>query len=316
MAVIGRESFRLYAMERDRKQILGFLLSKGITDIKETGFTGANEPYINNLKNSEIASKAIKVLDEGFPRKKKPALAFLRSRKSPSDQDINSMAAKSSELMQSAERVLSLSENIRSAKAAVLQCETQMALLGVWDGLPVPGAFQGTAYTSMYIGSLPGKHSAEGVLDLLGGGFGRIHVEIVYAAELQTNLFIIAPRDVDIYARLLSIGFARPSYLDWDKPPSESKRDLEHQLAELTSSVAEMESELEGLSQLACEFEMLEHYYAMRAEKERTITQLAQSTHSVVLEGFIPGHYAAMVKAELESAYDCVFDVRGVEEAR
>jgi len=316
MAVLRRESFRLYAMERDRRQILGFLLSKGITDIRETAITEENEPYINNLKNSETASKAIKALDETFPRKKKPTLAFFRSRKLPSDQDINSMAAKSSELMQSAERVLLLIENIRSAKASILQCETQEALLGVWDGLPVPGTFQGTAHTSMYIGSLPGNHSAVDVLDLLGGDTGRIHVEIVYAAELQTNLFIIAPRDVELSENLLSIGFARPSYLDWNKPPSECKCDLEHRLAELTSSIAEMENELVGLSHLASEFELLENYYAMRAENALALIKMAQSTHSVVLDGLIPGQYAAMVKAELESAFDCIFDASGAEEAR
>jgi len=310
MAVLRRESFRLYAMERDRRQILGFLLSKGITDIRETGFTEENEPYINNLRNSETASKAIKALDEIFPRKKKPALAFFRSRKTLSDQGINSLAAKSSELLQSAERVSLLVENIRGAKASILQWETQEALLSVWEGLPVPGAFQGTAHTSMYIGSLPGNHSAEDVLDLLGGGSGRIHVEIVYAAELQTNLFIIAPRDVELSTHLLSIGFARPSYLDKDKPPSECKHDIERRLAELTSSVTEMENELQELSQLVSEFEMLENYYALCAEQERALNQLAKSTHSVVLEGFIPGHYAAMVKSELESTFDCIFNVR------
>ena len=313
MAILRRESFRLYAMERDRKQILGFLLSKGITDMRETGFIGVNEPYINSKKNSEIASNAIKTLDESFPRKKKPALAFLRGRKTPSVQDISPIAVKSLELLQSAERVLLLVENIKSAKASILKCETQAELLSVWDRLPVSGEFHGTAHTSIYIGSLPGKHSVEDVLELLGGESGRIHVEIVYSAEFQTNLFIIAPIDIDLNTHLHSIGFVRPSYLDLDKPPSESKRDLEHQLVKLTSSVAEMENELEGLSQLVSEFEMLQHYFVTCAEKEHALNQMAQSTHSVVLEGLVPGHYVATVKAELESSFDCIFDVFELE---
>ncbi|MDR1560438.1 MAG: V-type ATP synthase subunit I [Clostridiales bacterium] len=322
MAVVKMNGFRLAAMRRDRKRILEFLQYKGVTEIKESNFTGeafskvdTHNDYIYYLKNSERAAKAVKALDERFPRQKS-ALAFLEGRKAISPEAIVSAAENASDLMKSAETVLSHVDEIIEARAKIAQCETHEAILTSWEALPVSETFQGTAYTAAFIGSLSGARTEQSVLDLIGRDLAPVHAEIIYTSPEQTNLFIIAPRAMgdDLGKRLAGIGFTKPAAPEQDKPPGERKRDLEGVRAELEASINKMESELKELARLAPDLETTEDYYAMRAEKYRVINRLAQSKHTFILEGYVPERDVEALKQALEKNFTLSFEVFEVDE--
>ena len=321
MAVLKIKSFMIAAMQRDRKRILEFLQYKGIAEIKDTDMENeiffkadTHDDYVLYQKNSEKAAKAVNLLDEAYHRRK-PALAFLHGRNTISVHEMESVAVEASEIMRFVDRVIYLRGEIDSAKASVSQCEVNEAAIKSWEELPVPETFTGTAHTTAYIGSLPGVYSAEEVLKLIGGDTSRLYIEIVYAAQEQTNLFIIAPRALELNKRLQYIGFTRPAAPDQNKPPGERKRYLEHRRTELLTSISEMANELEALAGSIQRFELVEDYYAMRSEKYRAINQLAHSKHTFFMEGFILERDASELKSELEKRFKCTFDVSEADEA-
>lgn len=308
-------------MRRDRKRILELLQYKGVVEIKEINaandaFSKADTSgdYTLYLANSKKAAKAVKLLDKISPRQK-PKPAFLYGRKAVSVQEIESVSAGASGLIRAADRALELRDEVNRNKASVLRCEAQAAALKAWEALPVSEAFQGTAHTAAYIGSLPGEYSAEDVLNLIGGDTSRLYAEAIYTAPGQTNLFIIAPRDLELNMRLQSIGFTRPAAPDQDKTPGERKRDLERGREALLASIAAHEGELAALAGLTGDIEFAEDYYAMRAEKYRAISRLAQSEHTFIMEGFILERDAPALKSELHERFACFFETVDIDEA-
>ncbi|MDR2650480.1 MAG: V-type ATP synthase subunit I [Clostridiales bacterium] len=322
MAVLKMKGFRLAAMRRDRKRILEFLQYKGVAEIKESGFAcGAfskvdtRGDYIYCLKNSERAAMAVKALEERY-QMQKPALAFLEGRKPVPPETIETAAENAGLLMQSAERILVLVDEINDARVKITQYKTREAILASWEVLPVCETFRGTAHTAAFIGSLSGEYTEQAVLDLIGGGFDPIYAEIIYTSPEQTNLFIIAPRamEADLEKRLVAIGFTRPASPEQDKSPGEHKRDLERMRKKLEDSITEMESDIGKLAVHAHELKLTEDYYAIRAEKYRVINRLAQSKHTFILEGFVPDRDAPALKQALEENFTLSFDVFGVED--
>ncbi|MDR1913095.1 MAG: hypothetical protein LBQ68_01240, partial [Clostridiales bacterium] len=186
MAVVNMKSFRLCAMQRDRKRILEFLQYKGLTEIKESEDLSAvfskvdtQTDYIYYQKNSARAARATQILDSVSPRQK-PSLAFLQGRKVLTQKDVESIAAKADNLMRHVERVIQLEEDIKLNKVEIQHCETHESILGAWLNLPVSESFKGTKKTVAFIGSLPGELTAKNISDLIGEQ--GVYIEIVHAS--------------------------------------------------------------------------------------------------------------------------------------
>ncbi|MDR1000450.1 MAG: V-type ATP synthase subunit I [Clostridiales bacterium] len=329
MAKLNMLGFQLCAMQRERKAILEFLQIRGVAEIKTTndpykGFTKTDTQtdYIYFAKNSGRVARAITILDKAQPREK-VGPAFLRGRRVIGEERIKRVAADATDIIRKADRALELAEEIDKARADINNAQTHIALTKAWSGLPVSERFAGTRRTVVFIGSLQWELTAEAIIKLFaenasegelssdGDLSSRVHVEVVYAGLGQTHFFVIAPRKLEreVEQRLNAHGFSKAAQPSYDKPPVERVADLEKIIQDHTELIGSMEDEIRSLSSYAEQFELLQDYYTMRAEKYRVINNLAQSKHTFIIEGYVPERDAEDLRRGLNERFSLSFDL-------
>jgi V/A-type H+-transporting ATPase subunit I len=331
MAKLNMLEFQLCAMQRDRKAILEFLQIRGVAEIKTTGepgkgftITDTQTDYIYFTRNSGRVALAITILDKARPREK-PGLAFLRGRRVINEEKIRQTEANADDLARKVDRVIELSQEADKARADINNAQTQIAVTKAWSGLPVSERFGGTRRIAVFIGSLQGEYTADSLANLFaendrqpdGGDLsGRVYAEVIYTGLGQTHFFIITSRksESEIERRLNALGFSRAAHPAYDKTPAERVIDLENFILEHNELINDMENEIRSLAPYAEQFELLEDYFSMRAEKYRAISNIAQSKHTFILEGYVPERDAEDLRRSLHERFSLSFDLFQADE--
>ena len=262
-------------------------------------------------KGTKTAASAVEILNRYCPEKTS-LLSFLNGRKVLSVEESEAFAARWSERMSAAERILALEREIAQARSEILKLEAAEEALVPWLDLPVPLSFQGTSRVSGWVGSVQGERSEADLLRAMTEAvptLGPVHVEVVHASKEMTSFYAVAlKRDAQgVEAALAALGFARPQNPS-PRMPSEALERLREKRQTARARIDASTAEIKGFEPLREEFRLLEDYLRMRAEKYAALERLGQSRHAMVLMGYVPHEDAAALEKRLTERFDCAVE--------
>ena len=315
MAVLQMNKICICAVKKDRKRILEFLQRQGCVEVRDIEFTDdvfskedTSAACAILKKNSETAHDCITVLNKYCPQKSS-FTGFLKGRSCVNAKQNDDFADQRNEVLRIGQRILHLDRSIAEAKAELLRLEAQEEALVPWIKLPVPQTFKGTKRTSVFIGSVEGEYTLEGIMELLGRASPELnvfHVQIVSASKVQTSFYLIAlKKDAELAEDALRmINFAAPVNPSRHMPQDKKERLLK-QKQETQELISKAEQEIKSYAGMREDFRFLEDHMKMRDEKYGVIQRLMQSKHVFVLNGYIPQQEAEQLQQKLVSRFEC-----------
>ncbi|MDL2323755.1 V-type ATP synthase subunit I [Ruminococcaceae bacterium OttesenSCG-928-A16] len=324
MAILPMEQITICAMRKNRKPMMELLQRRGTVEISSIAVQdevfGKSDTSANRLlfeKNAEVAAKAVEIINR-YNEEKKPMLAFLHGREEIALPVADSFYKKSDTVLKVAQRVLQLDKDKKDAQTQLARIEAQREALSHWQNLPVPQTFKGTKKTTVFVGAIEGKHTAQELekqLAEVAPELEALHIEVVLATKEQTTLYAIALKKqaTEAETALRAIGFARPAS-PTHHPPAKKMQQLEEQKKQAEQTIEDATEEIISYGPRREDIRFLEDHLTMRAEKYGMIDRLMQSKHVFMLQGYIPAEAAPALQAELEETFTCNVQIKPVEE--
>lgn len=318
MAVLQMQHISICALKKNRKQILENLQRRGVVEVgdlplQDSVFSAADTSASRAqfIKSAQSAAQALEVLNEYIPEKTS-MLSSLEGRESVSVRDYEARAKESTKVLDSAQKLLSLSKRIAENKAEALKLATQLDALEPWMSLDVPLRFSGTKKTAAFIGSLAGEYTVEWLYERLAQEAPNATVSIDLVSHDQDMLcvFIVTPRsDADaVDSALRGLGFTYPPSPAAD-PPDLCKRKLLEQAKQVSELIADAEDEIRASEGLREKLKFTVDYFTMRAEKYEALGRLAQSRSTFMLSGYVPQRSASALESELNERFDVAVEI-------
>lgn len=298
MATVAMQKIRIYALQKDRKQVLEAVQRMGVLEVAGSGVTDpfytVTDPSasLSQFDHSmETAKKALEILDEISPRKKS-MFSSLYGRKRISGKDFDSLADRQEQILSQAQKLVRLSRDIAEKRAKASRLAIQAESLTAWLSLDVPLQCNGTRTSRAFIGTLPEEYTLESLLESLSRRAPEadpVYAEIVSASREQTCIFLLCPCRLAglVEQALREMGFSHPSDLT-KNPPAVSVEQLMQRQKSLLEEAEAIEKTIAEQRGAAEDFEFLLDFYAMRREKYQVIGTLAQTKHAFVLTGYLP----------------------------
>ena len=311
MAVLQMQHISIFALKKDRKQILELLQRLGVIEIKDavnedvlfqkTDLTNSKSIFD---KNVTITKNALEILDN-YAKEEKPFLSGLNGRTIVTADVYDAFHDKYEEVLKMAKDICGYEKIITECKTDVLKLEEQLEAIKPWIALDIPVNFQGTRKTVVYNGSLQNEWSEEAIYKELES-CKPVHVEIISKTREQTCIFVISLKEqsVEVLDNLRKIGFAKPAFTISDAPAQQQASILKR-IEELKTEEAKAKENIIALAQNRGDISFLADYDTMRGEKYEVIGHLLQSKNIFILTGFIP----VREKAALEEAIITKFDI-------
>jgi V/A-type H+-transporting ATPase subunit I len=323
MALVKMEKVHICAMKRDRKQILELLQRRGTVEVRDCAaadevFQKTDTSAARALfeRSADTAGRASEILSK-YQSVKKPLTAFLRSQTPVSMSENEEFILKRDEVLRHAQQIVSLDRQITEARADILRVDTQLKSLEPWLSLCVPQSFSGTKKTAVFIGLFEGEHSSASLTAMLAEAnpsLDKIHIEIVSSEKTQTCVLIIALKNEAQAAEntLRSLGFAKPPSAG-SLLPREELDMLEAQKKSAYDDISSFEQSIAALAAHCDDIRYLEDYMTMRAEKYAVIENLSHSSHTFILQGYVPWDKSSALRDELTANYVCTVDIESSE---
>lgn len=323
MAVLQMQRISICALKKDRKSILEKLQSMGVLEINH--ILEEDEDFHRmdtaNAKSSfekaaATADQALDILQQYAPVKQS-MLSSLAGKDLVDRDKYYSVIEEKDKLLKAAGKIRALDKEKAEKKANILKIENSIESLTPWLPLEVPLDFKGTVHVAMLPGMLSGMLTLESVYGMVAEQAPELDMDIhIISAEQDTTyltVFCLKEAAKQVEEALRGIGFARPSNII-DKIPANAKAELEKEILEMQSQIAEIEKEVSDLASYREGLEFLADYYRVRAHKYEVLGQLPQSESTFLLSGYVPEREAAKVQKALAGKYHCAVDVEDLKE--
>ncbi len=324
MAVLPMQRISIFALKKNRKEILEWMQRRGTVEINRTDWedsifrkmdTSSSQALFE--KSRAAASQALDILSR-YDSEKKGMLSMLDGKREITWEEFQEKAKNIDVIMKKAYQLQALQKEMEEQKADVLRWKTQRESLQLWLSLDVSMLFRGTKSTAARIGILPGEITVEGLLDSIARQAPEIdalHVEVICREKQQTTVFLLGLKrdEGKLDAILRSMGFSSPPS-PTQMPPAQQANEWEQKIQKLEEDIAHNQKAIQELSAFRDDIQFAEDYYAMRIEKYRTISQLAQSKHTFLVEGYLPARNAAALERELAERFPVAVEVETPEE--
>lgn len=315
MALLQMQRIFIYALKKDRKRILELLQRRGVVEIgnllKEDNVFHKND--VSNARtgferNIASAREALDILHTYVPYKKS-MLSALSGRKEVSSDVYDTFKEKYEAVVNSANKIISLSKKIAENKAEILKLHTQTEILTPWVNLDLPMDFSGTKHTSGFIGTLPNAWTLEEIYEKLAQ-YLPVNVDIISSTKDQTCIFVLCLKNKadKVYEALRGIEFSLPS-LSFEKAPADQLKNLKNQVSKAQEEIDTAEEEIKSYASEREDLLFLQDYDTMRAEKYEAISSLLQSRNVFIISGFIPERDGQKLARELESEFDLTVEL-------
>ena len=313
MAILPMKRIHIYALLKDQRSILSKLQQLGsvhIENLSEDEFF-VKKSTIDDLVKTEremaMVDEAIEVLDSYDPEKTS-LFDSLKGRQELTLAEYEVLAKKQREFKETAERIINLNRHIAESIAEMQRIQVQIDALAPWSKLDVPLQFQGTRFSTAFIGTLPGEYSLEQLLtetSNLISDVETIHAEIINKSKDQTCVFILCHKtDASaVDTALRTIGFARPPVSSSSLSPAEQSAELENRLKALEKEVEESKAEIAGYSNDRNSLKFLYDWLALEYERLKTEAYLVESRRVLIISGFVPEREVNRVVKELKDNF-------------
>lgn len=324
MAVLPMQRISIYALKKDRKKVLETLQRRGVVEIMNAKIDDALFQKMDTAsaqelfhKNKSVAQQAVGILDEYAPRKK-GVFSKLNGREEISLKKYEQEMQRAEEIMKTAYRLLSLEREITEQKSEIQRLRTQMEALKPWNPLDISMRFQGTAKTAAFVGAFPEPYEYDELQDKLSKALPDItgfYLEVVATQPEQTCVFLLCLKQ-DAHKmedKIRAMGFVRPA-APAKRPPAQQAEWYQAQELQAKQTLEKAREEILAEVEKRDELCFAVDYYAMREEKYRIISRLAQSKHLFIAQGYIPQTAAPALAKELEGLCSSVVECTAPKE--
>lgn len=241
-------------------------------------------------RNVTLTQQALNILDELAPQKK-GMLSALAGRKEIDPDEIGIIAANAGKVIDECNRITELNKIRADNAAEQIRIRTALAQLEPWQNLDIPLNTEDTKTTAVFIGTLP-----KGYNDVtLSEELAKQNTELIFNFEIQFSskdmtcvvLFTPLAQKQQAEEALRNIGFAKPMSPTSHTPKVKSER-LREKSVLLTKQSEDAKDKIisyAGTRDKICD---TQDYFRIRADKYNVISELDQTKHVFVINGYIP----------------------------
>ena len=325
MAVMPMKRMTLIAMRRDRKQLLQFLQRQGTTEIdtdvpedgiyKKIDVSSQKQIFLKNIKQAE---DALEILAKIAPEKKS-LLSSFEGREVISLEDFEKNLDRRNDIMAVISKINALYKENLELIAQVPKDEMDREALVPWEGFDLPLDFSGTEKTKAFIGTLPGDVSAEDIYLTLGMLFkesDKVDVEIISRSQQYTAVMFVTGNDnaeelKDVLHRMNFTKAPSNAVTDSDGmslTPAKAIERIDAETARKTARRKQIISEITDLADSRHDIELIRDYFQMRKDKYDVIGSINQSSHVVIITGYVAAEDVPKLEAALNERFDLACD--------
>lgn len=322
MALVQMQRIYIYALKKNRKQVLELLQRRGVVEVRsmlkeDKVFSKADVSVARQSleKNISLAAESLSVLNN-YVKEEKSILSALAGREELPVEEYDSFKSKYKSVVDKAKRIIDLSKIIAENKAEVFRLQTQVEILTPWVKLDIPLNFKGTKQTTGFIGSLPKAWTLDEIYEKLAD-YMPLDVDIISSTKEQTCIFVLCinSNKDKVYEILRGMDFSSPSLtIDRlptadistaaDISPAGQLEILKQQIDMAKSNITIATDEIESYDMDRSELKFLQDYDTMRLEKYEVIGTLLQSKNVFIISGYIPEKDIKSIEEELISNFD------------
>ena len=319
MAVLQMQRISICALKEKRKEILEMLQQKGVLEIndvmkEDSVFTKTDVSKTEAMfeKSSSEAEGALEVLNT-YSEEKKSMLSSFEGRTEIEKEIYDNFKDKYQDVRAVIIKLQDLGKKVAENNAEIIQVKQQIETLQDWKNFDMPLSFDGTKYTTAFIGVLPGMWTLESIYESFADLL-PLDIDVISSSREQTCIMLITHKDSEekVYEKLKTIGFSYPPIV-CDYSPVKQISLWEKDIKVLEDEVSASIEEIISLDDRRDEIKFLADYQRIRAEKYNVIGRVLQSEYVFVLNAYIPQNEVESVKAELEK-FDAEVDLEDIQE--
>ncbi len=327
MAVVPMKRVTIYALKKQRKEVLEALQRSGILDVREMNLTAYGFERLDTARSRSTFEKAVQnaraaleVLAAYVPEET-GIFAALEGRKSVSVQDYHTFAGRVEQTAASAAKLLAMVKEVAEWKAEILRRQAQIQMLQPWLPLDLPLAFPGTKKTAALVGTFPEQRTLEDLLteyeqliakeeqsEKYGADF---HVVSTAPEQTCVIVFCLKSEVQTVEGVLRNMGFARPS-IPVTAVPEEGVQEQEREIRKLQKQISQAEEEIIRMAPLRADFKWMMDYYTMRKEKYEVLEKVSQQRHVFAVGGYVPEQEVAQLETMLYSKFVAAVEIETV----
>ena len=291
------KSVRIIALKKDRKRLLEHLQNSALVHVKHTD--NADDGFVRTdtasqlkqfEKNAELMEKCLKILGNVAPEKKS-ILAGLKGRREIDSDEIGDIALQAGKIIGICKKIVKLDSQITDNISEQARIKTSLAQLEVWKKLDIPLNTGDVGSMAVFIGTFPKEYDEQSLSETIAEKSPELifEAETVYSSSNITSAVIYTPKKQKDKAdvTLRGMGFVRPLNPTSKIPADKSKR-LFKKSVDLRAKNEELRDEIAKYAEYRDNIRDTLDYFELRAEKYRVISELDQSEHIFVLNGYIP----------------------------
>lgn len=317
------KAVRIISLKKDRKRVLEHLQNSALVHIKhidepESGFkridTSAQLKQFE--RNAELTEQAVKILNRLSPDKK-GMLASLKGRKEIDPDEIGRIASDSAKIIGICQKLVRLEKQRADYAAEQIRIKTALAQLEPWKKLDIPLNTQDTSTIAVFIGTLPKLYDNISLSEAIAEENAELvfQYEILYSGANMTGIVLFTPKRQKEEAEkaLRAIGFSKPLN-PTSRTPSVKMQRLLQKSKELEIKDEQAKQDMLyylDYREAICD---TQDYFNLRAEKYRVISELDQTNHTFVLNGYIPEEDCLKLEKMCERIASCVVEFEDADE--
>lgn len=320
MAVLQMQHINIYALKKDKKQMLELLQRRGVVEITDTQADDevfykedVSEKISMFERHIHLAQESQAILEKYVP-KKKALLSMLEGKSTLSEEDYEQFCIENEKALNIANDICMLEKQVAEQKAEILRLQTEKETLSSWTSLDIPLNYKGTKYTSAFIGTLPSLWTLEMVYEQLAMAM-PVNVDIISSSNYQTCIFVICVKEKkdDVFDLLRSIGF---SYVDvhTNKSPKDEITNIENQIILAKKIIQESEEKIKSYDKQREKLMFLEDYSALCSQKYEAIGHLMQTEKVFMISGYISKNEGERLNKELVQKFDTFIELEDPSE--
>lgn len=317
------KTVRIIALRQDRKRLLEHLQNSALVQIRKTeksekGFSKIDMSSQMQVfeRNVTLTQQALNVLDELAPEKKS-MLSSLSGRRVIDPDEIGVIAADAGKVIDVCNRITELNKVCADNAAEQVRIRTALAQLEPWQNLDIPLNTGDTKTTAVFIGTLPKNYSDITLSEELAQQNSELmfEFEIQFTSRDMTCVVLFTPIAQKQMAEnaLRNIGFAKPMSPTSHTPKVKSEK-LREKSVLLTNQSTEAKNKIISYAGMRDKICNTQDYFRIRADKYHVISELDQTKHVFVINGYIPEEDCGKLSQMCERIASCYIEFGDVNE--